>query len=81
MRQNRQNVCHKIANESLFVGMAVSLLTIVTTAEYSLVWPTIVVLFTLRAACDFSQCIENLAERKVESLDSCGNGILQPLKV
>lgn len=81
MRQNRQNLCHKIANESLFVGLAVSLLTIVATAAYSLVWPTIVVLFTVRAVCDFSQCSENLAQRNVESLDSCVNQILQPLKV
>lgn len=81
MRQTRQNLCHKIANESLFVGFAVSLLTIVATAAYSLVWPTIVILFTLRAACDLSQCGTNLVERNEDSHDSCVNRILQPLKV
>ncbi|MBX9951397.1 MAG: hypothetical protein K2Y39_19670 [Candidatus Obscuribacterales bacterium] len=81
MRQTRQNLCHKIANESLFVGFAVSLLTIVATAAYSLVWPTILVLFTVRAACDFSQCSVNLTERCDESHESGKTRILQPLKV
>jgi len=52
----RENLCHKIANESLFVGLAVTLLTVIATVAYSLVWPSIVVVFGVRAWHDFSRC-------------------------
>ncbi len=52
----RQNLCHKVANESLFIGLAVTLLTVIATVAFSAVWPSIILLFTFKAAHDFSKC-------------------------
>ncbi len=74
----RQNLCHKLANESLFIGFAVTLLTVVATVAYSAVWPSIILLFTLRAAHDFSKCNYTLTSK---SRNIRGHHVLQPLKV
>jgi hypothetical protein len=74
----RQNLCHKLANESLFIGFAVTLLTVIATVAYSAVWPSIIVLFTLRAAHDFSKCNYTLVAK---SRNYRGHHVLQPLKV
>jgi hypothetical protein len=73
-----QNLCHKLANESLFIGFAVTLLTIIATVAYNVVWPSIVVLFTLKAAHDFSKCNYTLVAK---SRNSREQRVLQPLKV
>jgi hypothetical protein len=75
----RQNLCHKIANESLFVGFAVALLTMIATVAYNAVWPAILILFTARAAHDFSKCKFRFSSLKAHG--SCGHKNLQPLKV
>lgn len=84
-RQMRQNICHKIANESLFVGFAVALLTVIAIVAYSAVWPSIIVLFTLRAAHDFSQCDFSQATNYPAQRHSNSRGqnqkILRPLNV
>ncbi len=74
----RQNLCHKLANESLFIGFAVTLLTVIATVAYSAVLPSIIVLFTLRAAHDFSKCNYTLVAK---SRNYSGHQVLQPLKV
>lgn len=79
----RQNLCHKIANESLFVGFAVALLTLIAAVAYSAVWPSIFALFTVRAAhdfakCDFSQVTNYPLQRQTNSLS---HKTLQALKV
>jgi hypothetical protein len=74
----RQNLCHKVANESLFIALAVTLLTVVATVAFSAVWLSIILLFTLRAAHDFSRCNYTLVAR---SPNICGHNILQPLKI
>ena len=74
----RQNLCHKLANESLFIGFAVMLLTIIATVAFSAVWPSIILLFTLRAAHDFSKCNYTLVAK---SRNYRGHHVLQPLKV
>ncbi len=74
----RQNFCHKIANESLFIGFAVALLTVIATVAYAAVWPSIIVLFTVRAAHDFSKCNYRLVAKSRNHSAHC---ILQPLKV
>lgn len=74
----RQNLCHKVANESLFIAFAVTLLTVIATVAYSAIWPSIIALFTLRAAHDFSRCNHTLIAK------SCrvgGHHVLQPLKI
>lgn len=74
----RQNLCHKIANESLFIGFAVILLTVIATVAFSAVWPSIILLFTLRAAHDFSKCNYTLVAK---SRNLCSHDVLLPLNV
>ncbi|MCC7528605.1 MAG: hypothetical protein IT342_08795 [Candidatus Melainabacteria bacterium] len=75
----RQNLCcHKVANESPFIGLAVTLLTVITTVACSAVWPSIILLLTLRAAHDFSKCSYVLIAR---SRNTYGHHLLQPFKV
>lgn len=74
----RQNICHKVANESLFIGFAVTLLTLIATVAYSAVLPSIIILFTLRAAHDFSKCNYTLVAK---SRSISGHQVLKPLQV
>lgn len=68
----KENFFHKVANESLFIGFSVTLLTVIALVAYSAVWPAIIVLFTARAAHDFSKCSFSMPEN--------AHRILQPLK-
>lgn len=63
-----ENLCHRLANESLFVAFATALLTAIAALANVLFWPAVVLVFGARAAYDFSRVSRKSESRSTRAL-------------